>query len=185
MSTVAHFSLAEYEHMVEVGAFSGPFRKRIELIRGEIVEMTPIGTRHSEMVNRLTEWSHAALVNQRIRVRVQSPIRLPHNESEPEPDIVWVDQKDFSSRNPEPGETRLLIEVADSSLDDDRGYKVAVYAEAGISDYWIVNLIDEQIEVYHNPVGRDYQDKAVYSGDARISPLAHSGATIQPSQLFD
>jgi Uma2 family endonuclease len=185
MSTVAHFSLAEYEHMVEVGAFSGPFRKRIELIRGEIVEMTPIGTRHSEVVSRLDEWSHAALTNQRLRVRVQSSIRIPHNESEPEPDIVWVDQKNYSELHPEPSEIRLIVEVADSSLRDDRGYKLEVYAEAGIADYWIANLVDEQIEVYRNPVGRDYQDKAIYSGDAQISPLAQPKATIQPSQLFD
>lgn len=185
MSTVAHFTLAEYEHMVEVGAFSGPFRKRVELIRGEIVEMTPIGTRHSEVVSRLAEWSHAALTNQRARVRIQSPIRIPHNESEPEPDNTWVDQKDYSLRHPEPNEIRLIVEVADTSLDDDRGYKLAVFAEAGIPEYWIVNLIDEQIEVCRNPIRREYQEKSIYCDDAQISPLAHSAATIQPSQLFD
>ncbi len=185
MSTVAHFSLAEYEHMVEVGAFSGPFRKRVELIRGEIVEMTPIGTQHSEVVNRLTEWSHAALTNQRLRVRVQNPVRITHNESEPEPDIAWVEQKDFSNRHPEPGEIRLIIEVADSSLDDDRGYKLTVYAEAGIADYWIANLIDEQIEVYRKPTGRTYQEQATYRGDAELHPLALPAATLQPFKLFD
>lgn len=184
MSTVAHFTLDEYEHMVEVGAFAGPFRRRLELIRGELVEMTPIGTQHSEVVNRLAEWSHASFMNESMRVRVQNPVRILHNESEPEPDIAWVDQKDYSNRHPEPSEIRLIIEVAESSLDDDRGYKLAVYAEAGIAEYWIANLIDEQIEVYRKPVGRDYQDKSSYRGDAKISALAQSKATIQPSFLF-
>jgi Uma2 family endonuclease len=120
-----------------------------------------------------------------MRVRVQNPVRIPHNESEPERDIAWVDQKDYSNRHPEPSEIRLIVEVADSSLDDDREYKLAVYAEAAIADYWIVNLVDAQIEVYRNPAGGNFQDKAIYSGDAPISPLAQPKASIRPSELFD
>jgi Uma2 family endonuclease len=124
-------------------------------------------------------------MNQPLRVRAQNSVRMPHNNSEPEPDIAWVEKKDYSTRHPEPGEIRLIVEVADSSLADDRGYKLAVYAEAGIAEYWIANLIDEQIEVYRDPIGRDYGDKSIYRGDAKISPLAQPNATIQPSQLFD
>lgn len=185
MSTTALFTLEAYEHMAAVGAFDGKYRKRVELVRGEILEMSPIGAEHAEFVDRLTEWSFKVCAGNPIRVRSQNPIRIPFNESEPEPDIVWVEAKSYSDRHPEPQEVLLLIEVADSSLEYDRGEKLVVYAEAGIAEYWIVNLIDEQIEVYRNPSGRKYQEESAFRGDAAIQPLAPPTATLQPSRLFD
>jgi Uma2 family endonuclease len=111
-------------------------------------------------------------------------VRIPVSDSEPEPDLFWAVQGDYFKRHPEPHEVLLLIEVAESSLPIDRGVKLGVYAEAGIADYWIVNLIDQQIEVYRKPVGREYQDKAIFRGDASVSPLALPEATLQPSRLF-
>jgi Uma2 family endonuclease len=185
MSTIAHFSLAHYEHMVEVGSFSGLFRKRVELIRGEIIEMTPIGSQHAEFVNRLNEWSQRATTGHPIRIRIQDPIRIPAIDSEPEPDVAWVAQKNYSDRHPEPNEVRLLVEVAESSLEIDRGEKFSVYAEAGIVDYWIVNLLDRQIEVYRNPSGKSYQSSTVYREQEAVCPLALPSASLSPTQLFD
>jgi Uma2 family endonuclease len=184
MSTVARFSLEQYEHMVEAGAFEGEFRKRLELIRGEIVEMTPIGTGHSNCVTLVTDWSYEVAPRDQIMVRSQNPIRLPINDSEPEPDVVWVHRKNYSKTHPGPEDILLVIEVAESSLDGDRGNKLATYAEAGIADYWIVNLIDEQIEVYRKPIGRSYEEKAIFQGDAAIHPLALPTANLLPSRLF-
>jgi Uma2 family endonuclease len=118
-------------------------------------------------------------------IRVQMPIRIPAIQSEPEPDIVWVRREGPSEKPPEPDRVALLIEVAESSLDYDRTVKLPNYALAGIPEYWIVNLIDEGLEVHRKPSGRDYQDKATYSGDAQLSPLVQPAATIQPSHLFD
>jgi len=112
------------------------------------------------------------------------PTSAPISDSEPEPDLIWVIQGDYSQRHPEPHEVALLVEVAESSLETDRGTKLGIYAEAGIGDYWIVNLIDRQIEVYRNPVGRDYQEKQAYRGDTLLSPLALPTATLQASVLF-
>ena len=162
MSTIAHFTLAHYEHMVEVGSFSGPFRKRVELLRGEIVEMSPIGTEHAETIDRLMEWSISVTTKQPVRIRIQNPIRIPANDSEPEPDVAWVTRKNYSDRHPEPQETLMIVEVADTSLAVDRGEKLSVYAEAEIADYWIVNLLDRQIEVYRNPSGKTYQSSTIY-----------------------
>ncbi|MCE9546069.1 MAG: Uma2 family endonuclease [Planctomycetia bacterium] len=189
MSTIAHFSLDHYEHMIEVGAFSGEYKKHVELIRGEIVTMNPIGPSHSDVLTLLTDWSYQVVPLAKMAIRGQQPIRIPVSDSEPEPDLIWAIHHDdskryYSKRHPEPHEVLLLVEVADSSLEVDRGAKLGVYAEAGIGDYWIVNLIDEQIEVYRNPAGRSYQEKTIFRGDTPLQPLALSTATIQPSRLF-
>ena len=185
MSTIAHFTLAHYEHMVEVGSFSGPFRKRVELLRGEIVEMSPIGTEHAETIDRLMEWSISVTTKQPVRIRIQNPTRIPANDSEPEPDVAWVTRKNYSDRHPEPQETLMIVEVADTSLAVDRGEKLSVYAEAEIADYWIVNLLDRQIEVYRNPSGKTYQSSTVYREQEAVFPLALPSASLLPGRLFD
>jgi Uma2 family endonuclease len=183
MSSVAHFSLTHYEHMVDVGAFSGPFEKRLELLRGEIVEMTPIGIQHANIVTLLTDWSYDVIPRDKITVRAQNPIRIPTSNSEPQPDIVWTKRLKFA-QHPEPKDILLLIEVADSSLEADRSDKLSVYAEAGIADYWIVNLLDEQIEVYRDLSGGSYKSKTIHRGDDAISPLALPDVRLTPSRLF-
>lgn len=184
MSSIAHFSLDHYEHMVEVGAFSGDFEKHVELLRGEIVTMNPIGPPHSHVLTLLADWSYQVVSLEKIVIRVQQPIRIPSNDSEPEPDLVWAVRRDYLKFHPEPHEILLVVEVAESSLAVDRGSKLGIYAEAGIPEYWLVNLIDEQIEVYRNPVGQSYQEGTVVRGDTPIVPLALASATIQPSRLF-
>ena len=100
------------------------------------------------------------------------PIRIPITQAEPEPDLVWALRDGSHDKPPEPDGVALLVEVADSSLDYDRIVKLPNYALAGIPDYWIVNLVDNQIEVYRKPAGRNYDEHSVYRGDAEIHPLA-------------
>lgn len=184
MSTVAHFSLAEYEHMVEVGAFAGEFARRLELLSGEIYEMSPIGFLHAQVVTLLTDWSYEVVPREKIVIRVQNPIRVQSDDSEPQPDLVWAKRQMTSNHHPQPADLLLLIEVADTSLELDRGKKLSIYAKAGIQEYWIVNLIENQIEVFRNLSGRAYKDTAIYRGDVEIHPLALPGATLRPSRLF-
>lgn len=178
------FSLDHYEHMVAVGAFSGEYEKRVELLRGDIATMSPIGASHQNAIMLLTDWSYKVAPLERIAISVQGAIRIPISDSEPQPDLAWIARRDFSKLHPEPHEVLLLVEVAESSLEVDRGIKLGIYAEAKIADYWIVNLVEKQIEVYRTPVGREYQDKSIYRGDAPVSPLALPTASIQPSRLF-
>jgi Uma2 family endonuclease len=185
MSTVAHFSLAEFEHMVEVGAFSGPSEKRLELIRGELRQMSPIGFLHSHVVTLLTDWSYDVVPRGEIMIRVQNPIRIPTSDSEPQPDLVWAARRTTPEHHPQPDDVLLLIEVADASLADDRKEKLSLYAEAGIAEYWIVNLIDEQIEVYRKPSGRRYEEHSIWRGDVEVQPLALPAAALRPSRLFE
>jgi Uma2 family endonuclease len=180
----AKFSLEHYEHMVRVGAFDPPFNIPAELIQGEILMMSPIGEPHSLALVALTDCSYEVLNQKQFMIRVQMPIRIPVIQSEPEPDIVWVRREGPSQKPPEPDRVALLIEVAESSLDYDRTVKLTNYALAGIPDYWIVNLIEEQIEVFRKPTGRAYQDASIHRDDAEIHPLTLPTATLQPSRLF-
>lgn len=181
----AIFTLDHYEHMVRVGAFDPPFDIPVELLNGEITMMSPIGEPHSRVVIALNEWSYEVVDRKRFMIRVQMPIRVPATQSEPEPDVVWARRTASREKPPEPEDVALLVEVAESSLVYDRTVKLPNYAVAGIHDFWIVNLINEQIEVYRKPSGRTYQEQSTYRGDAEIHPLALPMATLRPSRLFD
>jgi len=138
----------EYEQMIESGILTE--KDRVVLIRGEIVPKMAIGTPHSACVKRLNDLLGSKKAD-RFLLGVQDPIRLP--DSEPEPDLTLLRRRDdyYLSGHPRPEDVFLLIEVADSSLEDDRDIMRPLYAESGIEDYWIVNLRDQCLEVYRQP----------------------------------
>lgn len=180
----AKFSLEHFEHMVAVGAFDPPYDIPVELLHGEMVMMSPIGEPHSQAIIALNEWSYDVVDRKRFMIRVQMPIRIPTSQGEPEPDLAWVRRDLRSDKPPLPQDVMLLIEVADSSLAYDRGPKLTAYAQAGITEYWIVNLIDEQIEVYRTPSQNMYQDRSFYRGKDSIQPLALPTTSLVPSRIF-
>jgi Uma2 family endonuclease len=148
------FTLEEYERMVEASVFGED--KRLELIRGEVVEMTPIGFDHAGVVARLTMLL-AKMAGDSAIVWVQNPIQLAGN-SRPEPDLALLKLQDYSSSKPATAaDIFLIIEVADTTLKYDHDVKRPLYAEAGISEYWIVNLPEQLIEVYSKPSGGTYK----------------------------
>ena len=179
----AKLSLEEYERMIEAGVFAGP-RRRLELINGEIREMSPIGDPHAEVVDRLEEWGHDCTRGKRIRVRVQNAIRLPHAASSPEPDGSWVVKRNYWGGKPGPEDILLIIEVADSSLEEDTGEKAVLYAGAGIRDYWVVNLRNWTVEVRREPGPDGYQSLTVFSGNDELRPLACPDAVLVPASLW-
>lgn len=185
MSTVARFTLAQYQLMVESGAFDGKHHQRVEFIRGEIREMSPISPGHAWAVDRLTEWSFEERDRGRVIIRIQSAARIPELESAPEPDVLWLVRKDYSKEHPEPGDILLLIEVAESSLAYDTTEKAQLYAEAGISDYWVVNLVDNCIEVFRDPGPSGYRSRQTHGGGEEIHPLAFPDVVLNPSALLE
>jgi Uma2 family endonuclease len=182
MSTTAHFSLAEYDRIVETGALD---QRRLELIRGEIREMTPIGPMHEEVVDLLNDWSHESIRRDQARVRIQQSVGLPALDGAPEPDVAWVSPRKYALGRPQSDDVFLIIEVSDSSLSYDRGEKATMYAEAGIADYWIVNLQDHVVEVCRDPQTDGYRSVTVYRGDDEVRPLAFPEAVLRPSTLWE
>lgn len=112
----AQFSLAHFEHMVELGAFAGEFARRLELIHGEIVDRNPIGPPHADFVDRLAKWSMQVVDLDAIRVRIQGSVRFPGSNSQLQPDICWLRNRSYRRQHPGPDDVMLVIEVADSSL---------------------------------------------------------------------
>ena len=185
MSTVATFSLEQYERMAAAGAFDGLLQQRVEFIRGEIREMAPIGTFHEQAANDLNEWSYEVIPRGRFSVRVQATLRIAAANSAPQPDVFWVTRKKYTHKHPEPGDVQLLIEVSESSIRDDRGEKRDLYAEAMIADYWIVNLTSRAVEVYRQPDGRAYQWSQTFGMDGVVSPLVLPEAKLEVASLFE
>jgi Uma2 family endonuclease len=184
MSTIAHISLLQYELMVESGAFDGPYRQRVELIRGEILAMNPIGTRHAATVTWLTEWSYEHAPRKEVQIRNQNPLRIPTLDSEPEPDVAWMARKDYSQQHPQPEDVLLLIEVAESSLEFDKTTKALLYAEAGVGDYWVVNLEANCLEVFRDPTPAGYQSRQTLRDAEQIAMVAYPDVKLTAGEVL-
>jgi Uma2 family endonuclease len=147
------FTVEEYHKMAEAGVFSED--DHVELLEGEIVKMTPIGSRHAACVARLT--ALFSKLQGKAIVWIQNPIRLDEH-SEPQPDLALLRPRaDFYAQiHPGPEEVLLLIEVAETSAESDRAVKIPLYAEAGIREAWLVNLQEELVEVHRKPSSQGY-----------------------------
>ncbi len=141
--------------MVELGLFED---EHVELLYGVIVKMSPHGPEHDAPLSRLTELFVQGVIG-RAQVRVQSAFAASDG-SEPEPDLAVVPPGDYDGAHP--STASLVVEVAKSSLAKDRGPKARLYAESGISEYWVVNLVDSLIEVHTEPRDGLYRRIARY-----------------------
>lgn len=184
MSTIARFTLAEYDRMIQCGAFEIGTPRRLELIRGEIREMSPPGPEHEVCVDWLNEWSGQHAPKRKVWVRVQNSIDIPGQETAPQPDLAWVQRRDYRRRRPSSADTLLVIEVSDSTLQYDRGEKAGLYAEGGVRDYWIVNIPDRVIEVYRDPQAGRYRSMTVYAGEEEVHPLAFPKVVLRPGSFL-
>ena len=184
MSTIARLTLAQYDRMIESGVFEIGKRQRIELIEGELREMTPIGPEHEEAVTYLMTWSIKALSEAQARVRIQHSVGLPELDSVPEPDVAWARPRSYRKGRTQPKDILLIIEVAATSLAYDRGEKAALYAAAGIRDYWIVNIADACVEVFRQPQRGNYLELTTYSPGQELSPLEFPEIKLVVAELF-
>jgi Uma2 family endonuclease len=176
------FTVDEYYAMAEAGILSQ--NDRVELIEGDILRMTPIGSRHAACVLRLSTFFHQHLVR-RALVSVQSPLRLSRY-SEPEPDIALLRPRDdfYAEAHPMPADTLLVIEVADSSLTYDQQVKIPLYARHGVPEVWLVDLSRELIELYRTPSPRGYEQMTQAHRSQEITPQSFPDLTLQVDALL-
>ncbi|MDQ2783794.1 MAG: Uma2 family endonuclease [Chloroflexota bacterium] len=166
------FTVAEYQRMGEVGIFTED--DRVELIEGEMYQMSPIGIRHARCVNRLTVILSRHLEPDMLP-NVQNPIYLP-GENAPQPDLAIVRDRDSGDDLwPTPADILLVIEVSDSTLAHDRGTKLPLYAAAGIAEAWIVDLAAATVERHTDP--RD----GLYRLVASARPGESLASTVLPA----
>ncbi|MFY0685965.1 MAG: Uma2 family endonuclease [Cyclobacteriaceae bacterium] len=152
-------SVDDYYKMAEVGILNQD--DRVELINGEIIEMSPIGSKHAATVDKISSVLRAIIKNTMI-LRVQNPIRL-NNQNEPEPDISLLKYKEdfYSEQHPTSSDVSIVIEVSDSTLSYDSEVKSVLYASHDIPEYWIVDIENGSIKVLSDPNNNVYQTETV------------------------
>ncbi len=180
--TTRRFTVEEYHRMAEVGILG--VDDRVELLDGEIVQMSPIGSRHAASVARLTRKLGDAARDRAI-VWVQNPIRLTER-SEPQPDVCLLQPRTdfYAEAHPSPGDVLLVVEVADTSVAFDRDVKLPLYARSGVPEVWIVDLAARRIHVHRDPLEDGYGTIAVLEPDSELSAVAFPGVKVRVGELL-
>lgn len=182
---IKHWTRREYDRMAEVGIF-GP-DDHVQLIEGAIITMTPQNSPHASAIGK-TQRALERVFGIKVWVRVQMPL-IVDPDSEPEPDLAVVPGTPDDYRNEHPRSALLVVEVSDTTLSLDRHRKRAIYARAGIQEYWIVNLAERCLEVYRDPVASpeqasEYRSSQKLSPSESLAPLAAPTATVAVADLL-
>ena len=182
LTTTRKFNTENYEQMFKSGILTP--QDKVELIRGEIIEMSPIGLKHAATVIRLTNFLPLLLGN-KVLISVQNPVQL-NDYSQPEPDLAILENRDdfYLAKRPTIKDIILLIEVADSSIKYDKEIKLPLYAENKVQETWIINLNNDTIEVYRQPKNNFYQQIQILTKTEEISCLAFPEIIIPITSLL-
>jgi Uma2 family endonuclease len=187
IATVKKFTIEDYHRLTELGFFQED--DRVELIRGEMIEMAAKGMLHAT-VNRRLARELANIIGKGATLQGQDPILLS-NYSEPEPDVVILKNKedDYLSSHPHTEDILLLIEISDSSLDYDQTTKLSVYAENNITNYWIFNLVDLCLEYYSEPYQKlqgefGYRNKSICLPNESVTLPYFPDLTLDLTKVF-
>ena len=176
------FTIEDYHKMSDMGIFD--YSDHLELIKGEIIQMSPIGSKHASCINKLNRMLNQKLVDEVI-ISIQNPIKL-EDDSEPQPDVVLLKYRSdfYAEEHPKFSDILLLIEVADSSINYDRNVKIPLYAENKINQVWLIDLNEEYLEIYNNPESNYYRNMQKLSRKDTINLNILSSIEIQVSNLF-
>jgi Uma2 family endonuclease len=180
--TAHRFTVDEYYKMAETGVIKPD--ARVELLDGQIIDMAPIGPFHGGTVKTLNQL-FARAAKGRFLISIQDPVRLSEH-SEPQPDLMLLKPSidNYTTRHPGPEDVFLLIEVADTTLQFDRGEKIPAYGAAGISEVWLVNLPEQKIEVYGEAHFTGYSSKTILQPGETTSPQAFPDVAVDVTVLL-
>jgi Uma2 family endonuclease len=175
-------SVKEYYRMAETGVLDPD--ARVELLDGEIIDMSPIGPFHGGVTTILIDLFTAASKG-RWLTTAQIPVRL-HDHSEPQPDLMLLKPSPnfYRKRHPRPEDLFLLVEISDTSLEKDQGRKLPAYARAGIAEVWIVNLNELTIEVYRQPHFAGCASKTILQAGDKASPQRFPDVKVDVAELL-
>ncbi len=177
----------EYFHLFDLGLFG---ERRVELIGGEVLEMPAQHNAHAAAIT-LTDRALGVAFGPAHWVRVQATLDLsPHGAPDPDLAVVPGGPRDYVTRGA-PATALLVVEVSETTLAYDRNRKASLYAAAGISDYWIVNLVQRQVELYRDPVadaaqpfGFRYAQRTILDPGDHVTPLAAPQASVAVDDLL-
>jgi Uma2 family endonuclease len=176
------FSVEEYRKMVQAGILKED--DRVELLKGEVVEMVPIGPRHAHCVDRLTDRLGASLRGRAI-LRVQGPISLgPHSEPQPDLALLRPPMERYAGSHPEPGDVLLVIEVAETTVEEDRTRKIPLYAQTGVREAWFVDLPAQTVEVHRSPTAAGYGSVRKLGRGQAVSPEAFPDIRLPVDEIL-
>lgn len=169
-SSERHWTVDEFYRAYEAGQLDDS--KRWELIQGRIIEKMPVGPPHASLADSIAEMLRDAMQPAYI-VREEKPVHLAF-DTEPVPDITVARgaRSDYRERHPTPADTVLVVEVADSSVVKDLGGKAYSYAQAGMTEYWVVLVNEDAIVVHRQPSPEGYESVTRRAGEDALSPLA-------------
>ncbi len=170
----------KYYKMAEVGILKPS--DRVELIHGDIYEMSPIGSKHASVVNRLSKILNELFAGEAI-ISIKAPVRID-DQNEPEPDISILKYKSdfYASAHPGPADTLVIIEVSDSSIKHDQSVKMPLYAASNIPVYLIIDIETDRIIEYKNPKSEKYSKKSLYEVKDSIQIL---GKSLSVSKIIE
>lgn len=176
------WNIDEYHRMLEMGIITAD--ERVELIEGQVIPMSAKNPPHAATTLCASDYLKRLLAEVAL-VRVQDPIELSQY-SEPEPDIavVRIDSRKYIDHHPQPDEVFLVIEVADTTLETDRKQKAPLYAKARITEYWILDVNQRQVDVFREPNLAGYSQQFILEENVTISLVAFPEITVETSQLF-
>ena len=172
-------TVAEYHRLAEQGVLTDD---GVELLEGRVVKKMPKNPRHVSVVDRLRHTLERILPPD-LHLRLQDPVTLSTSEPEPDLAVVRGSKKEFEVRHPGPADVAIVVEVADTTLRWDRGFKKRLYAGAGLPVYWIVNLVNNQIEILTEPSGA--AETPDYAGREVIDITSTLPVTIGQKHLGD
>lgn len=179
MTTLAKWSVEDYHRMIAAGILRD---RRVELLAGDIVQMSPEGPLHASRIRKIANYLRSLLHNLAL-VSEAHPITLQQSEPEPDIAIVQLPESRYDERHPGSEDIFWLIEIADTTLTFDLNKKQQIYAAAGISEYWVMNVKANSLTVFGQPIGKDYSLKYEMS-QGELIPLAFPEIAVSVERLF-